>query len=106
MDKQTLQRLKIRAAIFKAMAHPARLLVIERLAESERSVWELTEMVGSDISTVSRHLTVLKNAGIVTDDKRGNQVYYSLRFPCVLDFFSCAESVLLSAAEERLKLSV
>ena len=55
---------------------------------------ELTEMVGADMSTVSKHLSLLKNAGIITDDKRGNQVYYSLRVPCILDFFRCIESVI------------
>ncbi len=55
---------------------------------------ELTEMVGADISTVSKHLSILKNAGIIIDDKRGNQVYYRLRVPCILDFFRCIESVI------------
>ena len=55
---------------------------------------ELRDMVGSDLSTVSKHLSILKNAGIVTDDKRGSQVFYSLRVPCILKFFSCVESVL------------
>jgi ArsR family transcriptional regulator len=53
-------------------------------------------MVGADISTVSRHLSLLKNAGIVDDDKRGTQVFYSLKVPCVLNFFTCVESVLES----------
>ena len=52
------------------------------------------ELVGHDMSTVSKHLTILKNAGIVEDDKRGKQVYYRLKVPCVLNFFHCLESVL------------
>ena len=47
---------------------------------------ELTGMVGADISTVSKHLSVLKNAGIVQDEKRGLQVYYSLRAVCAGEF--------------------
>ena len=54
-------------------------------------------MVGADVSTVSKHLSLLKNAGIVEDDKRGTQVFYSLKVPCVLNFFTCVESVLESA---------
>ena len=51
-------------------------------------------MIGTDMSTVSRHLAVLKNAGIIEDHKRGSQVYYKLRVNCVLDFFECVESVM------------
>ena len=78
---------KARARIIKAMAHPTRLFIVEELSRQQRCVWELTEMVGDHISTVSKHLLVLKNAGIVSDEKRGPQVFYSLRLPCVLKFF-------------------
>ena len=99
MDTKTLARLEARSQVFKALAHPARLLIVEELTRSERCVCELTELVGSDMSTVSKHLSLLKNAGIVADDKRGNQVYYRLRVPCILDFFRCIESVLECNAE-------
>lgn len=62
---------------------------------------ELTEMIGADVSTVSKHLSVLKNGGIVTDEKRGSQVFYSLRVSCILNFFSCVEAVLQANAEEH-----
>jgi len=83
-----------RAGIMKALAHPVRLFGVEELSRGERCVCELTDMVGLDVSTVSKHLLVLKNAGIVADDKRGKQVFYSLRTPCVLNFFQCLTSVL------------
>lgn len=83
-----------RARVIKAMAHPTRLFMVEELSKGERCVCDLTEMVGADTSTVSRHLSLLKNAGIVDDDKRGTQVFYSLKVPCVLNFFTCVESVL------------
>ena len=70
-----------RAKIIKAMAHPSRLFIIEELSKHERCVSELTEMIGADASTVSKHLSVLKNAGLVTDEKRGNSIFYSLRCP-------------------------
>ena len=57
-------------------------------------------MIGDDISTVSRHLAVLKNAGIVADEKRGVQVFYSLKVPCAVEFFSCVEFVLNAVAGE------
>jgi ArsR family transcriptional regulator len=89
-----------RARVIKAMAHPTRLFIVEELSKGERCVCDLTDMVGADISTVSKHLSLLKNAGIVEDDKRGTQVFYTLKVPCVLNFFSCVESVLESARNE------
>jgi DNA-binding transcriptional ArsR family regulator len=92
--KEMLSRYESRARIIKAMAHPVRLFMVEELSKGERCVCELTELVGMDTSTVSKHLLVLKNAGIVADEKRGAWVYYRLRVPCVLNFFGCVESVL------------
>jgi len=90
-----------RAKILKAMAHPSRLLIIEELQKKERCVNELTDMVGADTSTVSKHLSVLKNAGLVTDEKRGNSIFYHLRVPCILDFMGCVENVLSENAKEH-----
>ena len=104
MDKKTLARYEARATIIKAMAHPTRLLIIEELSRQEHCVCELTEMIGADTSTVSKHLAILKNAGIVTDDKRNQMVFYNLSMPCVLNFLSCIESVLQERAEAQLAL--
>jgi len=104
MDPRTQARFKARARVMKALAHPTRLFIVDELSRGERCVCELTGMVGADVSTVSKHLTLLKNAGIVADDKRGNQVFYSLRVPCVLNFFSCVESVLRSDADARMRV--
>ncbi|MGW8311913.1 MAG: ArsR/SmtB family transcription factor [Desulfuromonadales bacterium] len=101
MDNDRKAILNARAKVLKAMAHPTRLFIIEELAKGERCVCELTELIGADISTVSKHLSVLKQAGVVLDDKRGNQVFYSLRVPCILNFFGCVESVLESNAREH-----
>ncbi|PKN21012.1 MAG: transcriptional regulator [Deltaproteobacteria bacterium HGW-Deltaproteobacteria-6] len=90
-----------RAAIIKAMAHPSRLLIIEELNKNERCVGELTDMIGADTSTVSKHLSVLKNAGLVTDEKRANCIYYSLRCPCIMNFIGCVEDVLTAKAEDH-----
>ena len=101
MDPKIKARYESRAQIIKAMSHPTRLFMVDELSKGERCVCELTEMVGDDISTISKHLSILKNAGIVADDKRGTQVFYSLRVPCVLKFFSCVESVLKTNAREQ-----
>ena len=88
------EKLERRASILKALAHPSRLMMIDELAKGERCVCELQELVGADISTVSKHLTVLKKAGLVESDKRGLQVFYTLLSPCVMNFFTCVESVI------------
>jgi ArsR family transcriptional regulator len=90
-----------RAKIIKAMAHPSRLFIIEELDKNERCVGELTAMIGADASTVSKHLSVLKNAGLVMVEKRGNSIFYSLRVPCIMQFMSCVEEVLFSNAKEH-----
>jgi DNA-binding transcriptional ArsR family regulator len=105
MDIKTQAKYEARARIIKAMAHPTRLFIVDELARrGERCVCELTEMIGTDISTVSRHLSLLKEAGIIEDHKRGAQVYYTLRVRCVLDFFECVESVMACNVKERMKL--
>jgi len=82
------------------MAHPSRLMMIDALAEGEKCVCDLRRLVGSDLSTVSKHLSIMRSAGIVTDRKEGLQVFYRLRVPCVLRFFDCVEAVLRANNEE------
>ena len=82
-----------KARIIKALAHPTRLFIVEELSRGERCVCELTDMIGVEMPTVSRHLSQLKSVGILEDEKRGSQVFYRLRVPCVLNFFKCVEAV-------------
>jgi DNA-binding transcriptional ArsR family regulator len=101
MDRKQLAKYDARAKVIKALAHPARLMIVDELAaRGERCVCELTELVGSDMSTVSRHLSQLKNAGLLTDQKRGTMVYYRLRVKCLTNFFACVEAVLEQNARE------
>ena len=79
--------------------------MVEVLSRGERCVCELTTMVGADISTVSKHLGVLKASGIVVDQKRGLQVYYSLRMRCVLGFLACADELISETARVRMQFA-
>jgi ArsR family transcriptional regulator len=103
VDRKTLTKYQDRARVIKAMAHPTRLFIVDQLSKNERCVCELTEMIGADVSTVSKHLSVLRSAGIIEDDKRGQQVWYRLKVPCVLNFFSCVESVLKASALRQIE---
>jgi ArsR family transcriptional regulator len=104
MDATTKAQFEARARIMKALGHPTRLFIVDELSRNERCVCDLTNMVGADISTVSKHLSILKGAGILGDEKRGTQVYYRLKTPCIMNFFGCLESVIKSNIEEQLKV--
>jgi ArsR family transcriptional regulator len=93
MNTKEKPKFESRALVMKALAHPSRLMMVEELSYGERSVCELTDLVGADISTVSKHLTRLKDAGIVDSRKDGVQVFYRLRVPCILNIFECIEAV-------------
>ncbi len=83
-----------KAELFKALAHPTRLFIINAVKDKKLSVKELTELVGIDISTMSKHLSILKNHKIIKGKKDKNYIYYSLEIPCVLDFMTCAVKVI------------
>lgn len=92
--------LKRRAAVFKALGHADRLRIVEEVAEGERCVCDLVDAIGSSWSTVSRHLLVLKEAGLVADEKRGLQVFYRLALPCVPSFLDCLDAAKQGEAVE------
>jgi DNA-binding transcriptional ArsR family regulator len=91
-----------RAKVFKALGHPSRLLMVEALGQGEKCVCELRELVGSDISTISKHLTVLKEAGLVRDERRGTSIYYSLRLQCVTAFLACVRHFFDQQLDEQI----
>ncbi|TWU38210.1 ArsR/SmtB family transcription factor [Novipirellula artificiosorum] len=107
MNKKEFAKYEARAQIFKALAHPARLRIMDELAlHQERCVCDLTAIIGSDMSTVSRHLSVLKNAGLVGVEKRGQMVFYRSTVCCLAGFSECVEKILASnAAEQRAVLN-
>ena len=82
------------AKIFKALGHPSRLLMVDALRDGEKCVCELQALVGDDMSTVSRHLSVLKEAGVVSAEKRGTNIYYQLALCCLETFLACTGAVV------------
>ena len=88
-------RYEARAGIVKALGHPSRLFLLDALQREEQCVCELTELVGADQSTVSKHLAVLKNAGLVGRRRDGSMMLYRVTCPCLDGFFKCIEKVLL-----------
>ena len=92
--KKTKRQYEARARIAKALAHPTRLLLLDALSEKALCVCEMTELVGADQSTVSKHLAILKDAGFLVMEKQGSMNIYSIRCQCLDEFFGCIESVL------------
>jgi DNA-binding transcriptional ArsR family regulator len=86
-------RHELRADIVKALAHPSRILIATALIDGELCVCDLQELVGADMSTVSKHLSVMKRAGWLEAEKRGLNQYYRLRCPCLLEFFRCVDLI-------------
>jgi len=101
MKLKPRQLYEARAKVAKALAHPSRLLMLDALADKEMCVCDLTDLVGADQSTVSKHLAVLKNAGIVADRKEGVMIYYRLKVRCLRGFWSCIEGVLRQNLKEQ-----
>jgi ArsR family transcriptional regulator len=86
--------IEAQSAVFKALGHPARLRMVRALGQGEKCVCELRDLVDLDMSTVSKHLSVLRNAGVVASEKRGNWMHYRLVLACVPGFLSCLEQHL------------
>jgi len=92
------------AEIAKAIAHPLRIAIVDFLKDGEQCVCDIAEYVGSERSNVSRHLSVMVNAGILEHRKEGLKVIYKLKTPCILDFFSCTAACLRQQIEDTEKL--
>lgn len=84
--------LRSRAEIFKAMGHTSRLLILDMLATGEHTVTELMQAVGDNMSTVSRHLSVLRAAGLIDGRRSANQIFYYLKVPCIPRFCRCIDA--------------
>ncbi len=92
------------AEILKAMAHPLRIGVVDFLKNGEQCVCDIAEHLGSERSNVSRHLSVMVNAGVLGHRKEGLKVIYRLKTPCILDFFSCVTALLKQQIKDSKEL--
>lgn len=92
----------LKADILKALGHPTRLAIVEMLGAGERCVCEINERIRADHSTVSKHLSILKKAGVLADRKQGLKVFYKLEVPCILNFMNCLVSVIESRAKRQM----
>ena len=96
--------LKRQAEVFKALGHPGRMAIVHALGNGEVCACELAGVAGVAASTASRHLGVLRQAGVIADERRGQQIFYRLACPCVLTFAQCLDRV--AAGDRQVKLTV
>ena len=94
MDASTDPLYRMKAEVARSLAHPIRLAILDVLRDGEKCVCDIAREVGSERSNVSRHLSVMVRAGVLSSRKDGLQVFYAIRCPCILQFFSCVEQVL------------
>ena len=92
------------AEVAQAIGHPLRLAIVDFLKDGEQCVCDIAGHIGSERSNVSRHLSLMVRAGVLEHRKDGLKVIYSLKCPCILEFFSCIGRVLKQQAKENERL--
>jgi len=105
-NKMGSSKSQTKASVIKALAHPVRLALVEMLDRGEKCVCELVEAVDAERTSVSKHLAILKNTGIISDRREGVSIFYRLEVPCILRFLDCIDAVMESnvkKTEERIE---
>ena len=92
------------AEIAKAIAHPLRIAIVNFLKDGEQCVCDIAQHIRAERSNVSRHLSLMVNAGLLEYRKEGLKVIYRLKCKCIVDFFSCISSVLKQQVRDNEKL--
>ncbi len=104
MNKKIKDKYELHAQVLKALSHSTRLFIVNELAQHEKCVCELQELIEDDISTISKHLSILKQAGIIEDRKEGLRVYYRLRLKCLPMFLSCVENIIIEKTKMQFEI--
>ena len=101
MREKERRKCELQAEVLKALAHPIRLAVVQYLAKEEKCVCDIVDYVGTTQSNISKHLSIMKRVGILSDRKEGLSVYYKLNMPCALNFFQCVQDIIETQISER-----
>lgn len=104
MEYNTEKYLEIKAEIISAAAHPIRLAIIEYLSDGEKCVCDIAANINAQRSNVSRHLSKMTNAGLLSYRKQQQNIYYSLKTPCILNFLGCIDEIARENAKQAAKL--
>ena len=101
MDELDIEVFGRKAEIFKAIAHPTRLIILEMLYGDEKCVSDIQDKIDADFSTVSKHLQVMKSAGLLEQRREKKKIFYSLRVPCIMNFMGCIDEVIRKDSTEK-----
>jgi ArsR family transcriptional regulator len=101
VSDRDMKRYQRQAEVVQALAHPIRIAIADLLKDGEQCVCDVADHIGAERSNVSRHLSVMLKAGVVSTRKEGVMVFYELRTPCILNFLACASDVLRHNLEEE-----
>ena len=97
-DTDTYRR---RAEVFKALSHPTRLVILDALNSREHCVSELVELVPGTQANTSKHLEVLRRAGVVRRRRQGSKMMYELALPCSGQPMPCITGALRCSGDPR-----
>ena len=95
---------QFKADIFQALAHPTRIAIVDALRTGETSASQLLEAVRVEQANLSQHLAVLKNKQVVVSRKAGNQMFYSLRDPVLLQILDLLRQYFHSHLHDTLAI--
>lgn len=98
------EKFKAKAKIMKALSSPIRLMIIDELSRGEICICELQPMFQINKSTLSRHVSALRNVGIVSGRRDGVRLMLKLETPCILQIFDCTMGVMKAEAKRHMKL--
>ena len=106
MQHDDMTRLQMKAEVFKALGHPIRLGMVEFLRDGEKCVCEIVDHMGTGMSNISKHLAILKKAGVLADRRDGVKIMYRITMSCALDFSHCVEGVVIRRLEDQRSVMV
>ncbi len=101
----TLSVYELQAELCRAMSHPLRVQVVHHLREGPRRVGDLVEATGHDQGTVSRHLGILRNSGILANRREGKDIYYHIVNPKITEVCDLMRQVLAEQASQQSQIS-
>ena len=101
MKASQSEKYQLQAKVISAAGHPIRLAILEFLKDSPQCVCDIAKHIEVERSNVSKHLSVLANAGLVQAQKQGLKMIYQLKTPCILNFLDCITNIISGQASSE-----
>src|SRR4029079_19003567 len=95
---------RFKAQVFQALAHPTRIAIVEALKDAELSAGAIQDLLGIEQANLSQHLAVLRSRHVVVNRKAGNQVFYALRDPVLLEVLALLRGYFSAHLNETLAM--